>query len=227
MGIVFVSGVDTGIGKSVVTGMLARFVENKLHRSVVTQKMVQTGNRGFSEDLELHRRLLKRPPATEEEMRFQAPAVFSYPASPHLAAALDGNAVDPERLRNAASELSEKYDCVLIEGAGGLCVPLTEELLTADFIASCGYPVILVTGGKLGSINHTVLSLEALKHRNMTLKALIYNTFPRLDPVIEKGTEEYLQHYLERHFPGVPFFRFPEIRDFDVPGEVDFSGAGL
>ncbi len=227
MGIVLISGVDTGIGKSIATAMLARFVENKLHRSVVTQKMVQTGNNGFSEDLELHRRFLKRPAPTAEEMRLQAPAIFTYPSSPHLAAEIDGRKLDLNAIKNAAEKLSGQYDCVLVEGAGGLCVPLTRKLLTVDFARDCGWPLILVTGGKLGSINHTVLSLEAVKSRKMVLKGLIYNNFPSLDPVIEKGTVEYLKDYLAENFPGVPMAILPEVKDFDDPGDADFTGFEL
>lgn len=71
--------------------------------------------------------------------------------------------------------MAERFEIVLLEGAGGLMVPLTTSLLTIDYVAQHQFPVILVTSGRLGSINHTLLSLEALKSRGLKLKALVYN----------------------------------------------------
>lgn len=91
---------------------------------------------------------------------------------------------------------------VLLEGAGGLMVPLTTELLTIDYIAQHQFPVILVTSGRLGSINHTLLSLEALKQRDLNLHALVYNLKDESkDPLISKDTADYLKAYLTKHFP--------------------------
>ena len=91
------------------------------------------------------------------------PEIFSYPCSPHLAAEIDGREIDFGKIESAAVALSERYDAVLLEGAGGLMVPLTRSLLTLDYAAEKGWPLILVTSGKLGSINHTLLSLRLQK----------------------------------------------------------------
>lgn len=91
------------------------------------------------------------------------PEIFSYPCSPHLASRIDGRPIDFDKIERATEELSRRYDVVLLEGAGGLMVPLTDELLTIDYIAQKEYPLLFVTSGKLGSINHTLLSLEAIK----------------------------------------------------------------
>ena len=81
------------------------------------------------------------------------PEIFSYPCSPHLASRIDGRPIDFDKIERATEELSRRYDVVLLEGAGGLMVPLTDELLTIDYIAQKGYPLLFVTSGKLGSIN--------------------------------------------------------------------------
>ena len=88
------------------------------------------------------------------------PEIFSYPCSPHLAARIDNRPINFDKIENATQELARRYDTVLVEGAGGLMVPLTGEYLTIDYIADKNYPLIFVTSGKLGSINHTLLSLE-------------------------------------------------------------------
>ena len=72
-------------------------------------------------------------------------------------------------------------------------------------------PVILVTSGRLGSINHTLLSIEALVNRNIPLYGIVYNTFPKTDERIDKDTEEYLKTYLNEHFPQAHFWTLPEI----------------
>ena len=90
-------------------------------------------------------------------------------------------------------------------------VPITRRYLTIDYIADQQLPVILVTSGRLGSINHTLLSIEALVNRNIPLYGMVYNTFPKTDERIDKDTEEYLKTYLNEHFPQAHFWTLPEI----------------
>ena len=140
------------------------------------------------------------------------PEIYSYPCSPHLAAEIDSRPIDFEKISKATEALSEKYDAVLLEGAGGLMVPLTRDLLTIDYARNMSYPVILVTSGRLGSINHTLLSLEALKSRNMTLKALVFNDFPvEEDTRIADDTRQYLENYISTYFPDAEYLRVPVI----------------
>lgn len=80
-------------------------------------------------------------------------------------------------------------------------VPLTPELLTLDFIAQRGYPVALVTSGRLGSINHTLLSLQALQDREIPIERVIYNHYPPEEAPIAHETIAYLKHYLATYFP--------------------------
>lgn len=87
-------------------------------------------------------------PFTEEDKEgLTMPEIFSYPASPHLASQLDNRPIDFGKIKRATEELSERYDYVLLEGAGGLMVPLTTELLTIDYIAQENYPLILLLPG--------------------------------------------------------------------------------
>lgn len=152
----FVSGIDTDAGKSYATGFLAREWNKNGHRTI-TQKFIQTGNIGHSEDIDLHRQIMGIPFTKEDQEGLTMPEIFSYPASPHLASQLDNRPIDFDKIKRATEELSKRYDSVLLEGAGGLMVPLTTELLTIDYIAQEKYPLIFVTSGKLGSINHTLL----------------------------------------------------------------------
>ena len=196
----FVSGVDTDAGKSIATGWLARKLMARGTR-VATVKLVQTGNLGASEDIARHRAMMGTE-LPEDAQGLTAPQLFPYPCSPHLAARLAGGRVEPARMLEAVRTLAERYETVLVEGAGGLAVPLTEELLTIDFVQAQGWPVIFVTGGVLGSINHSLLAFEALKRRGMTVAQILYNRYPgRKDPLIDNESCAYLRAAAARCFP--------------------------
>lgn len=207
----FISGIDTDAGKSFATGYLARELTRSGKRTI-TQKFIQTGNVGHSEDIDLHRLIMGTGPLEEDRLGLTMPEIFSYPASPHLAARLDGRPIDFDKIQAATEALSSRYDVVLLEGAGGLMVPLTDELLTIDYIAQQGYPLIFVTSGKLGSINHTLLSLEAVQRRGIRLEKVLYNLYPPVkDTTIQEDTLNYLRGYLQRNFPQATLELVPEI----------------
>ncbi len=216
----FISGIDTDIGKTVAVGMLARHLRNSGVR-VVTVKLVQTGNNGFSEDLEKHRKLMGIDPLPEDREGLTAPAIFRFPASPHLAAKLENRTLDLNAIRAAVRELENRFDVVLLEGAGGLAVPLTEDLLTVDFAAEQKYPLILVTSGKLGSLNHTILSIEAATRRCIRIAGVVYNWSPEADPVIDTDSERMIRKYLLRYGQPEVVVRLPRVSE-PLP-EIDFS----
>lgn len=205
----FVSGIDTDAGKSYATGYIAR-VWNAAGVRTVTQKFIQTGNTGMSEDILLHRKIMGCGILPEDEQRLTMPEIFSYPCSPHLASEIDGREIDFARIESATDTLSERYDAVLLEGAGGLMVPLTRDLLTIDYIKEKGYPLIFVTSGRLGSISHTLLSLEAVKNRGIPLKMLVFNMFPHEeDSTIADDTQTFLKDWIRREFPDTEYFTVP------------------
>ncbi|MEG0341415.1 MAG: dethiobiotin synthase [Acinetobacter sp.] len=207
----FISGIDTGIGKTYTTGYLAK-LWNAQGKKTITQKLIQTGNVDISEDIEQHREIMGMGWFPEDEMKLTMPEIFTYPASPHLATKIDGREIDFQKIENATAQLSEKYEIVLLEGAGGLMVPLTTDLLTIDYVAEKKHPIIFVTSGRLGSINHTILSLEAIKNRGLELYAVAYNLKDESqDELISKDTAEYLKGYLAKHFPNSLWIDIPVI----------------
>lgn len=207
--IYFVSGIDTDAGKSYCTAWLAKELANEGHR-VITQKFIQTGNVGHSEDIDLHRRIMGTGYLPEDREGLTMPEIYSYPCSPHLAARIDGRPIDFDKIERATLELASRYDRVLVEGAGGLMVPLTEDFLTIDYVAQKRYPLFFVTSGKLGSINHTLLSFEAIQRRGITLDTVLYNLYPPVkDTTIQEDTQAYIQRYLEKYFPGTHFLTVP------------------
>ncbi|MEG1403118.1 dethiobiotin synthase [Bacteroides sp.] len=207
----FISGIDTDAGKSYATGFLAREL-NANGKRTITQKLIQTGNVGHSEDIDLHRKIMGIDFTEEDRAGLTMPEIFSYPASPHLASRLDNRPIDFDKIAEATRELSQRYEVVLLEGAGGLMVPLTEELLTIDYVAQQGYPLIFVTSGKLGSINHTLLSFEAIRSRGIELHTVMYNLYPTVeDKTIQEDTQAFIRKYMAQHFPQAEFVVVPEI----------------
>lgn len=176
MNIFCVCGIDTGVGKTMVTGLLAKHLLDH-GKSVITNKLVQTGCHGQADDILVHRQIMKIGWKLDDRQRLTCPYCFPFPCSPHLAAKLAGERINTSTLDRSINMLADRYEWLLIEGAGGLMVPLNREINQIDYFKENDFPVILVTSPRLGSINHTLLSLEALHTREMKLAGLVYNLF--------------------------------------------------
>jgi dethiobiotin synthetase len=206
----FVSGIDTDAGKTYATAWLARkFMDEG--KTVITQKFIQTGCNEYSEDIIEHRRLTGVGTLPEDLDHTTAPIIFSYPASAQLAARIDGKEVDLSLVDHSREVLSKKYDVTLIEGAGGLMVPITDDFLTIDYAVTRQLPMVLVTNGILGSINHTILSLEAIAARGLKLSYVIYNTHFDKDKIIAEDTQGFIKRYLAKHFPETKLLIMPSL----------------
>lgn len=235
MSVLFISGIDTDIGKTYATAMIAKALMQQ-GVNVITQKLVQTGvsincdtgEMNIADDIVTHRQLMNIPLQPCDLDYTTCPYRYKKPASPHLSAALVNDVLDPKVITKTTQQLQQSYDTILLEGAGGLLVPMTEQLLTLDYIAQVGYRVILVTSGRLGSINHTLLSLEAIKARGLTLHSVIYNhihdSAAQTDDEIANSTMDFLQNYLAQHYPNAHWLTLPvqkdngsKSRDFSLP----------
>lgn len=201
--IYFISGIDTDAGKSYATAMLAK---NAIS-TVITQKFVQTGQdpTQISEDILTHRRLMGVELFEEDVDKTTCPIIFRLPSSPHLAAREEGKVVNIGFIERSTEILASRFDLVLIEGAGGLMVPVTESYLTADYIVDHKLPLILVVTAKLGSLNHALLSLEYCRNRGIDLAAVVYNTHISTNDIITADTAKMVQGYLGAHYPAAQF----------------------
>lgn len=206
----FVTGIGTDVGKSFATGWLAREM-NALGLDCITQKMIQTGNEEWSEDIERHRAIMGIEPLDADRSHLTAPVIFSYPASPHLAARIDGRKIDFSAIAEASETLMHDFGHLLIEGAGGLMVPLEGDYLTIDYIRDHDLPVVLTVTGQLGSINHALLSLHALKTYGVEIFAVVYNPFFDKDETICADTRSYLRAYLSARFPAAHWIEMPRL----------------
>ena len=193
-----VSGIDTDIGKTVATGIVAAALQQG-GCSVMTQKFVQTGCTGISEDILVHRQLMGMAPTEDDCCGLTCPCVFPEPCSPHLAASLVGREVDLKKIEDASRTLLERHDILLLEGAGGLSVPLRSDFLFIDWLMEKRYPLLLVTSPRLGSINHTLAALELCKWREIKISAILYNVHGcNVAPAIVEDSRMTIERYLYR-----------------------------
>jgi dethiobiotin synthetase len=193
-----ITGIDTDIGKTVVTGLLAKGLL-KQGKKVITAKAVQTGCTGISADIVYHRKITGQPILDEDQDGTTCPYVYDIPCSPHLAANIAKDTIEPDKIVERIEKLRDRYDIVLLEGAGGLFVPLTIDLLMIELFRQQNWPIILVSSARLGSLNHTLANLEALKSRSMILRGIVYNHYGQDDMRILQDSRSVIEEYCKRY----------------------------
>jgi dethiobiotin synthetase len=174
MKIIFVAGTDTDAGKTLVTGLLAKYLGSQGYR-VVTQKWVQTGA-DLTNDIDIHLSLMgKEKKDFAPYLKLMQPYGFKPACSPHLAARSSRQKISLTKIKRSTEKLSKDFNFVIIEGVGGLLTPLNGKTTLIDLVKTMQLPVILIAANKLGAINQTLLSLEALKIRKISLIGTIFN----------------------------------------------------
>ncbi len=199
---IFVSGIDTDCGKTYITGLLAYHLR-KSGINCITSKMVQTGCSGIADDIIEHRRIMEIDLIPEDKTGETCPFVYSFSASPHLSAEIDQRPFDMRKVEASFTKLEQKYELVITEGAGGLAVPLSDELITSDYLKRTKVPLVLVSSSRLGSINHTLLSIDFCINNNINLVTVIYNQFPNNDKQIAESSYLFLKTFLAQNHPAI------------------------
>ncbi len=183
---VFVTGTGTEVGKTVVAATIAR----TLAGDGLTVAVFKPAVTGLDEGVETDHALLRRASGSTQSDEEIAPYRYGPPASPHLAAALAGEEIDPERLRQVAAAAAEGADALVCEGVGGLLVPLSPGYLVRDLAAGLGYPLVVVASPGLGTINHTLLTAEAARAAELEVAAIVLNPWPEDPTEIERSNRE-------------------------------------
>ncbi len=178
---VFVTGTDTGVGKTVLSAALCAALRADGVR-VGAFKPVLTG-------------LQDAGPSDEDVLAAAADAVtvphrFDPAVSPHLAAQLAGLTIDPAALVTAARAAGAACDVLVVEGVGGLLVPLTGAYLVRDFAVALGLPLVVAARPGLGTINHTLLTLEAARTARLPVRAVVLTPYPEQPSAMERSNRE-------------------------------------
>jgi dethiobiotin synthetase len=196
----FVTGTGTEVGKTVVAAVLARTLASKGERVAVFKPAVT----GLDDPGETDHALLRRAAGSEQSDDEIAPYRYGPPASPHLAAAQAGEEIDPERLRSSARSAAAGADVLVCEGVGGLLVPLAWRLsgamrsqganyLVRDFAVDLGLPMIVVASPGLGTINHTLLTLESARAAGLKVAAVVLTPWSEQPGPIEQANFETIE----------------------------------
>ena len=202
---VFVAGTDTGAGKSVVAAAICAGLAARGER-VAAFKPVVTGldeePQGWPPDHEL-----LAAAAAGQEPEDVAPYRFGPAVSPHLAAELDGTEIDPARLVDAAHSSAAGADALVCEGVGGLLVPLAGGYLVRDLARELGLPVVIAARAGLGTINHSLLTLEAARNGGLHVAAVVMTPWPAQPDTMQRSNRETVER-----LGGVPVAGLPHAR---------------
>lgn len=168
----FVTGTDTDVGKTIVTGALAAALRAE-DLNVGIWKPVQSGALLGSGETDAER--LLQYSGIHERAEDVASFTFQAPLTPMLAAKQDGVDITLQEIISAGQPLADRYESVLIEGAGGVAVPLTEDSLVVDLISELRIPALIVARSGLGTINHTLLTVSYLQQHGVPIIGFILN----------------------------------------------------
>lgn len=217
----FVTGTDTGVGKTLVsTGLLHALAPH--HPRVVGMKPVAAGVVPWGDDWASEDAIALRSASTlAVASELDNPVLLPDPFSPHIAAARAGVQIDLNAIVRSYQALAAQADAVVVEGAGGFHVPLTDTQTGADLAQALALPMVLVVGLRLGCLNHALLTAEAIRARGLTLAGWVAN---RVDPDMEAVEDNiaYLRARLGAPLlANVPYQDMPDARSvvFELPEE--------
>jgi dethiobiotin synthetase len=202
---IFITGTDTGIGKTRFTLALMKALKNQGHK-VLGMKPLASGatfKRGklINEDAELIMQHGSKP----MDYELINPAVFELAVAPHIAASKKNEKIDLNQIIDCYSQLASNSEVVIVEGAGGWRVPLSDELSLVDLVRSLELPIIMVVGFKLGCINHALLTAEAIRADGLILKGWVSNRLDK-DYLLAEETIETLNRDLAcPHIADLPY----------------------
>lgn len=186
----FVTGTDTEVGKTLVSGaLILKLKEAGFNavgfKPVVAGTYLDSSGQKLNEDLETLRIASDLKPGEVS----LCPYILDEAAAPHLVAKEHGQRLDSAVILDAQNELASKFDLLIIEGAGGFLVPLNEDEDLGDLAQAIDAPVILVVGMRLGCINHALLTCEAIQSRQLTIAGWIANTLSEEMPFLEENLQ--------------------------------------
>lgn len=224
---VFVTGTDTEVGKSLVSAALLHWCTAQGWRSAGYKPVAAGTTPGphgpSNEDVELLHAASSLPLSPQEV----CPWLLGEACSPHIAARLEGRTITLDTIVAGAQALASCADALVVEGAGGFVVPLSDTLDTADIACALQWPVVLVTGLRLGCINHTLLTAEAITRRGLKLAGWVGNA---IDPHMPwRGDNiDYLRQRLHRQFGAPCLGLIPWLASPDPAAAVPYlDGAEL
>ncbi len=209
---IFILGTDTGVGKTVVSAGIALALRER-GLKVGVMKPVATGCYGPDGHLISQDAVYLFEAAENEYAPLTSPSRFRHPLAPSVAAMLEKREVALDRIRDAYMELQKHYDFMIVEGIGGLLVPVAKNYFVANLIRDFKLPVVIVARASLGTINHTLLTVDGSIVRGFEIRGIIFNRIPTVNYSLAEITNPKIIHELT----GIPLLgSIPEMEDIDV-----------
>jgi dethiobiotin synthetase len=177
---IFITGTDTGVGKTVIGAGIAAILKGR-NINVGVYKPVETGS--GSDAL-----FLQKAAGVTDTLDEIRKYFFSIPVSPHLAARLNNTTIDIPLLVNGYNTLAARHQFVIVEGAGGIAVPLSDKFLTVELISQLKLPVLIITRPHLGTINHTLLTIKCAEAYGLNVKGFIVNYSTQIEIGLSEKT---------------------------------------
>lgn len=210
---IFITGTDTGVGKTVVAAGLALALKQRGIK-VGVMKPVATGCVGENEKRLVSVDAAYLFEAAENEYApLTSPVRYRNPVAPSVASVYESKETDIKSIRDAYHELQKYYDFIIVEGIGGLLVPIKKNYLVANLIRDLQLSVLIVSRPNLGTINHTLLTVDSALIRGFLIKGIIFNRSPLVNYSLAELTSPRVIHEIT----GIPVLgTLPELEDVDV-----------
>ena len=220
---IFITGTDTGVGKTVAAAAIARLLRDRgVDVGVmkpVTSGCIEVNGARFSEDAELLAWGAGCDPVDPDI----APYLLKEPMAPSVAAAMDGSRIDFGRIHDAFNRLAGRHEFMIVEGAGGLMVPLAGGLMVADLIGRLSLPALVIARPGLGTVNHTVLTCFAAKQLGIDTRGVIINNYPETPDRAAESAPHLIDSLCGAPLLGI----FPHVSGDDQRGIAESLAATL
>jgi dethiobiotin synthetase len=202
----FITGTDTGVGKTVVAAGLVASLRNS-GVDIGVMKPIETGFSLGSSDAFF----LKRVAGVDDPLENICPYRFKFPLSPYTAAQLEKASIRLDKIRQAYHRLMKRHQGILVEGAGGLLVPITRKMTMADLALRLNLPLLIVARTSLGTLNHTLLTVEVARRRGVKVAGVIFNHLVQRRGLAERTNPSVIKDFLSvpilGEIPYAPFLK--------------------
>jgi dethiobiotin synthetase len=200
---IFITGTDTGVGKTIVAAAIALYLRKSGVRVAVlkpvTSGAIVVDGRRISEDAEL----LRWASACTAPDADIAPYLLLEPLAPSESAAREGVVIQRAPIREAFERLSTSHDFVIVEGAGGLLVPLADDFLIADLASELALPLLVVARPNLGTVNHTLMTCECARARGIEILGVVINGQSEQPDIVEGYASRLISQHAGVSVPAV------------------------
>ena len=228
----FITGTDTGVGKTVVTAAILAWLQHQ-GKKVGVMKPIETGvDSECSSPANSDALFLMECGGIKDAMAEICPIRLKPAASPFQAALIENRSIQPETILSAYRTLSEKYDWMLVEGIGGVRVPITRDTGVMDLMRDLVLPAVVVARYQLGTLNHTLMTLDTLKQNGIPVRGVVFNqTGPEAPDAIEQNQPRLFEELSGTQVLGeFPYIDNLNTQSFspeklkELETSVDFSG---